>query len=141
MQESQYKKLLEHMKKIDIYDYYDKMEEQKIMLSFKGDLSNDLITSIVEVVEEKMDKFQSELKTKKKVINVLVECLQNLYHHNLDKADGAETAIMVVQRRNKKVISSKVSRWWFLSERWGRSRYNRHCKKIKIKTRIWICPN
>jgi len=100
MQESQYKKLLEHMKKIDIYDYYDKMEEQKIMLSFKGDLSNDLITSIVEVVEEKMDKFQSELKTKKKVINVLVECLQNLYHHNLDKADGAETAIMVCIAKN-----------------------------------------
>jgi len=88
------------MTAIDIHDYYDKMEEQKIMLSFKGDLSNDLITSIVEVVESKMDKFQSELRTKKKVINVLVECLQNLYHHNLEKTDDLETAIMVLIAQN-----------------------------------------
>ncbi len=32
-------------------------------------------------MENKMDNMQEEPKMKKKVYNVLVECLQNLYHH------------------------------------------------------------
>jgi len=86
--------------KIDIFDYYDKMEGQNIMLSFKGDLSNDLITSIVEVVENKFEQFEAALKVKKKVINVLVECLQNLYHHNKEAESSEKSSIMVAIAQN-----------------------------------------
>ena len=86
--------------KIDIYEYYDHMEQQNIMLSFKGDLSEDMVTSIVDVVETKIEKFNSELKVKKKVINVLVECLQNLYHHNKDSENELNSAIMVLIAKN-----------------------------------------
>lgn len=66
---------------LDIYDFYDKMERNKIMLSFKGDITSELLTSILQIMESKLDNLQEEPKTKKKVYNVLVECLQNLYHH------------------------------------------------------------
>jgi hypothetical protein len=66
---------------LDIYDFYDKMERNKIMLSFKGDITSELLTSILQIMESKLDNLQEEPKIKKKVYNVLVECLQNLYHH------------------------------------------------------------
>lgn len=66
---------------IDIYDFYTKMQQDNIMLSFKGEITSDLLTSILHITETKLDRIQEEPKIKKKVFNVLVECLQNLYHH------------------------------------------------------------
>ena len=69
------------MDMLDIYDFYEKMERNKIMLSFKGDITSELLTSILQIMESKLDNMQEEPRLKKKVYNVLVECLQNLYHH------------------------------------------------------------
>ncbi|MES2678310.1 MAG: SiaB family protein kinase [Bacteroidota bacterium] len=66
---------------MDVFDIYDKMERNNILLSFKGEITSDLLTSILQIMENKMENMQEEPKMKKKVYNVLVECLQNLYHH------------------------------------------------------------
>ena len=71
----------------DIYDFYGKMERNQILLSFKGDITSELLTSILQIMESKLDNLQEEPKIKKKVYNVLVECLQNLYHH-MDEVDA-----------------------------------------------------
>ena len=63
------------------------MEKNNILLSFKGDITSALLTSILQIMENKMDNMNEEPKTKKKVYNVLVECLQNLYHHMDDATD------------------------------------------------------
>lgn len=51
------------------------------MLSFKGDITSELLTSILQIMESKMEHMEESPKLKKKVYNILVECLQNLYHH------------------------------------------------------------
>lgn len=66
---------------LNIYDFYEKMEHNKIMLSFKGSITSELLSSILQIMENKMETLDEAPKTKKKVFNVLVECLQNLYHH------------------------------------------------------------
>ncbi|MFI5150853.1 MAG: DUF6272 family protein, partial [Bacteroidia bacterium] len=87
---------------VDIYDFYDKMERNNIMLSFKGDITSELLTSILQIMESKLDNMQEEPKIKKKVYNVLVECLQNLYHHmddmpqNVAPDDKARSAIFMI---------------------------------------------
>ncbi|MCU0359802.1 MAG: SiaB family protein kinase [Bacteroidia bacterium] len=75
---------------MDIYDIYDKMERNNILLSFKGEITSELLTSILQIMENKMDNLQEEPKMKKKVYNVLVECLQNLYHHMDEVAEKEE---------------------------------------------------
>jgi hypothetical protein len=72
---------LEMSKDLDLYTFYDSMEKSNILLSFKGEITSDLLTSILQIMESKLDNFEEKSKTKKKVYNVLVECLQNLYHH------------------------------------------------------------
>jgi hypothetical protein len=55
-------------------------------------------------MENKMENMQEEPKMKKKVYNVLVECLQNLYHHMDDVADAAgdvnRSAIFLIGKAN-----------------------------------------
>jgi len=70
----------------EIFDLYDSMERRNIMLSFKGDMSTDLLTSILQLIENKLDRFGESAKVKKRMFNILVECLQNLYHH-IDKPE------------------------------------------------------
>lgn len=67
---------------LDIIDFYRKMEDGKIILSFKGEVTSELLDSILHMLESKLNKSDEEPKLKKKVYHVLVECLQNLYHHN-----------------------------------------------------------
>ncbi len=57
------------------------MEQNNIILSFKGAITSELLTSVLQIMEAKMDDLNESTKTKRKVFNVLVECLQNLYHH------------------------------------------------------------
>ena len=66
---------------IDIFEFYNKMERGSIMLSFKGNVTSELLTSVLQIMESKMERLNEPSRLKKKVYNILVEALQNLYHH------------------------------------------------------------
>lgn len=89
----------------DIYDFYEKMEDGKIILSFKGEITSDLLTSILKILESKLVNIGDEPKLRKKVYNVLVEVLQNIYHHNdgvhAETKSDQKSAIFLVGRINQ----------------------------------------
>ncbi len=90
---------------MDIHDFYDKMDRNKILLAFKGDITSDLLTSILQIIESKMDTMQENPKLRKKVYIILVELLQNLYHHMDDQAmevnaEPARTAIFLIGKED-----------------------------------------
>ncbi len=74
-----------------IYDIYKQLEERNVILSFKGIMTSELLTTILQIMESKMERFEERPKIKKKVFNVLVECLQNLYHHIDEDIDDLDT--------------------------------------------------
>ena len=63
------------------FDLYNLMERDNVLLAFKGTVTSDLLDSVFQIMESKMVDLNDSPATKKKVFNVLVECLQNLYHH------------------------------------------------------------
>ncbi|MFA7273253.1 MAG: SiaB family protein kinase [Crocinitomicaceae bacterium] len=89
-----------------IYNLYKSLEEESILLSFKGVFTSDLLTSILQIMESKLSYLEESPKIKKKVFNVLVECLQNLHHHMEEGTmvkDGEEmrdgrTALLMITR-------------------------------------------
>ncbi len=56
----------------------------------------------MQITESKLDSLNEKPKLKKKVFNILVECLQNLYHH-LDEypteGDGGRYAIFLIGKK------------------------------------------
>lgn len=64
-----------------IFDLYDRLEAEHIMLCFKGGLTPALIEAILEMVEEKLKTSEPNLRVRRRVFHVLLESLQNQYHH------------------------------------------------------------
>ncbi len=65
----------------DIQQSYREMNKGDVLLAYKGSINSDLITNVLDVVESKLEEAKSVSAVKKKVYSVLVESLQNLYHH------------------------------------------------------------
>lgn len=57
------------------------MNEGDVLLAYKGSITTELITNVLEVIESKLDDVNTVSVVRKKVYNVLVESLQNLFHH------------------------------------------------------------
>lgn len=61
--------------------YNDLNNDGEVILAYQGTITADGINGMLETVEAKLDGMGIDPKIKKKVYNVLVEGLQNLYHH------------------------------------------------------------
>jgi hypothetical protein len=90
----------------NIYKLYKTMERDHTMLSFKGVVTPDLLSSVLQIMESKLNHVEKSNKTKKKVYNVLVECLQNLYHHN-ESMNEEEEGINLLFSKSALLMISK----------------------------------
>ena len=69
------------------------MERKNIMLSFKGEMSTELLTSILQIIENKLDRFGESSKVKKRMFNIMVECMQTIPNNIENHKPTAEKAI------------------------------------------------
>jgi hypothetical protein len=65
----------------NIENFFSDQPKDNIVLYYKGNVDSDVINHVLDSVEEKMVAVDEHPKLRKKVYNVLVESLQNLYHH------------------------------------------------------------
>jgi hypothetical protein len=65
----------------NIESYLPDQSKNNIILFYKGNVDSDVINHILDTVEDKMIQVNDQSRLRKKVYNVLVESLQNLYHH------------------------------------------------------------
>jgi type III secretion system FlhB-like substrate exporter len=60
---------------------YEKMSQGEVVVAYKGTIEADIIADTLSLVEQKLENSDIQNSIKKKLYNVLVEILQNLYHH------------------------------------------------------------
>ncbi len=65
----------------DMYKLFHQMEDDDIILSFKGAITKELLSSIYDIMESRLDQMSIEPQRKKKFYHILVESLQNIFHH------------------------------------------------------------
>jgi hypothetical protein len=66
---------------LSIENYLSDQSNGNIILFYKGNVDSDVINHVLDTVEDKMVEVNEQSKLRKKIYNVLVESLQNLYHH------------------------------------------------------------
>ncbi len=71
----------------NIENYFKDQSNVDNILFYKGNVDSDVINHVLDTVEDKMVEVNEQPKLRKKVYNVLVESLQNLYHH-VDRVPG-----------------------------------------------------
>ncbi|MCD4745174.1 MAG: SiaB family protein kinase [Bacteroidales bacterium] len=80
------------------------MKNKNIILSFKGEITSEIISMVLDVAENKLDAANEKGIIKKKIFNILVECLQNLYHHTekgLIKNENTKSSLILIWYENE----------------------------------------
>ena len=79
----------------------------EVMHSFKGEITQKVLSETLKSVEDRLEKEEEDFKKSRKVYNILVEALQNLYHHTdaqaaevLDNGDQKKTATFMLARKD-----------------------------------------
>lgn len=65
----------------ELSKYYQARSSQDSILEMHGIYDEHRIQEFIRLSEIKLDKLNVDLKTRKKVIHIMVEVLQNVYHH------------------------------------------------------------
>ncbi len=93
---------------MDYLRKYKNIYDENILLMYKGELSFELITSMIETLEEKIEELEEDRKFKKKFHSVATECIQNLYYHvdevkpddiSVTKYDSKSAVVMITARK------------------------------------------
>ncbi|OFY63095.1 MAG: hypothetical protein A2V64_09660 [Bacteroidetes bacterium RBG_13_43_22] len=88
----------------DIENYVKDQAKNNVILFYKGNVDSDVINHVLDTVEDKMAEANEQAKLRKKVYNVLVESLQNLYHHvdkvpdDFEDQSSDKYGLLVVQK-------------------------------------------
>ena len=90
-----------------VYDLHTTMIEQKLILVYEGEFTQEITKSVLAMAERNMDSVGEESNIKRKVFNVMVECLQNICKHaddvNVEK-DVKNTAIFMIGKHDNEYI-------------------------------------
>lgn len=79
--------------------YYQLIQNEKILLCYKGAIDGDVVSSLIKLIEKNISSSGEKLAIRKKVINILVEALQNILNYfaeeSLDKSFENESFAIV----------------------------------------------
>ena len=64
---------------LTVYETYKDMYENNIIFGYRGLVTSDKVTSVLDIMEERLEEDGQSKKLSKKVFNVMVECLTNVY--------------------------------------------------------------
>ncbi len=94
---------------MDLLKKYKNVYDSNIILMYKGEVTFDLVTSIIETLEERISEIETNRLIKKKFYGAATECIQNLYHHmdevsdeqnKISTYDSKSGLLMVTARKN-----------------------------------------
>jgi len=98
---------------MDYLRSYKNIYDQNIILLYKGELTFDLVTSMISTLEERLEELEENRKVKKKFYNVSTECIQNLYYH-LDEVNADELRISTYDSRSALIMIAARKRFYSL---------------------------
>ncbi|MDB5273072.1 MAG: hypothetical protein JWO58_1439 [Chitinophagaceae bacterium] len=64
-----------------VYQLHKTMVDNSLILVYEGEFTQEITKSVLSMAERNLEYMEEESSTKKKVFNVMVECLQNICKH------------------------------------------------------------
>lgn len=94
-----------------IYDLHRTMVTRNLILVYEGEFTQEITKSVLAMAERNMDAIGEDSAIKRKVFNVMVECLQNIVKHSDEindnsYADRNNAIFMIGKQEDKYIITS-----------------------------------
>ncbi|WP_224998210.1 SiaB family protein kinase [Cesiribacter sp. SM1] len=90
-----------------IYELHKTMLARNLILVYEGEFTQEITKSVLAMAERNMDSMGEESGIKRKVFNVMVECLQNIVKHSEDlnkQMVQKSTAIFMIGKQDNAYI-------------------------------------
>jgi hypothetical protein len=78
-----------------VADLRSRMSDHCIMLSYRGEISQDIVIALLNLAENKLTRSTPDLNIKSRVFSVMIECLQNITQHS-EKNDHLNSNIFMI---------------------------------------------
>ena len=75
------------MDKLKLFEYYNKMCDQNIVLDFQGVISQDLLVGMAEMIKNKFTLKFGKTKLVKKMFSVFIELAQNIAYYSFERVE------------------------------------------------------
>ena len=79
------------------------MMKDNIVLSFHGRVSKEVLNSSLSILENHLESSESSKSVKKKFYYIVVEALQNLYHH-IEEGEGSKALFSIGYDENENLL-------------------------------------
>jgi len=93
-----------------IFDMHQMMLKNNVILVYEGEFTQEITKSVLAMAERNMDSIGEESGIKRKVFNVMVECLQNIVKHGdeyiSDEINISTAIFMIGKHKNSYIITS-----------------------------------
>ncbi len=92
-----------------IYDLHKTMLANNLILIYEGEFTQEITKSVLSMAERNMDSLGEESNIKRKVFNVMVECLQNIVKHSdevEEDIDQPSAIFMIGKNDNNYIITT-----------------------------------
>ena len=96
--------------RFDVEQLFAEVCEKDVFYAYKGGISSEQINITLEKIEQKLTETSTDMKVRKKIYNIMVESLQNLFHHSEDMPKeligqlGERYGIIVVEKQQEKFV-------------------------------------
>ncbi len=89
-----------------VYDLHSIMLQKNLILVYEGEFTQEITKSVLSMAERNMDSVGEESSIKRKVFNVMVECLQNICKHadEIPVPEARNAAIFMIGKHNNEYI-------------------------------------
>ena len=90
----------------DVNQLYAEICGEGVLFAYQGDITSERINVVLEEVEGKIAEISDQIKVRKKFYNIMVESLQNLFHHSDDvpkelvETIGRRYGLIVITRKD-----------------------------------------
>ena len=71
----------------NIYYIHERMADTGILLVYKGDLNGMVLDSLLANAKNQLSKMNADLKIRKKIYSIMVECLENINRYNANQKE------------------------------------------------------
>ncbi|MBW8051455.1 MAG: hypothetical protein FVQ77_14170 [Cytophagales bacterium] len=95
-------------KKDFLINWFKDLEQDDLLLSYKGDFDQRLVTPMWSYIEEKLDIEAHNLFLKSRLLSVIVECLQNICNHGekIDNSKMTQGIFMIGKNQNEFITAT-----------------------------------
>lgn len=90
-----------------INQFLERYAQNELLHVFEGEITEPILNETLQKIEAQLENTEEDGKKSRKVYNILVEQLQNLYHHTdaaarevLDNGDSKKTAFFALAKKN-----------------------------------------